>query len=61
MGLIDIVFVKLAPVSFMTLIAAFLWIVGAFSNSESLSYDGNVVFIVGIFLQFIYLIIRYIH
>jgi ABC-type Na+ efflux pump permease subunit len=61
MGLIDIVFVKLAPVSFMTLIAAFLWIIGAFSNSGSLSYDGTEVFIVGIFLQVIYLTVRYIH
>lgn len=60
MGLIDIVFVKLAPVSFMTLIAAFLWTIGAFSNSELLSYDGTVVFIIGICLQLIYLTVRYI-
>ena len=61
MGLIDIVFVKLAPVSFLTLIAAILWITGALTNNGSLSYDGSIVFIAGIFLQIVYLVVRYIH
>jgi Zn-dependent membrane protease YugP len=59
MGLLDLVFVKLAPVSFMTLVAAILWITGTILHSNSLISDGYIVFFAGIILQIVYLLLRF--
>ena len=60
MGLVDIVFTKVPPVVLLTIIAAVLWIYGYTVSSSSLTLDGWAVFVIGVILQFVYLIVRYV-
>ncbi len=60
MGIVDIVFKNTAPFVLMTVIAAFLWIYGYTVSSSTLTIDGWAVFIVGVVLQFAYLILRFV-